>query len=94
VILMAQQMPVYSLGQLIGEHDTRLWRLLHHYVYSAREQLDLSATLRVGMDKTSKSRGQDYVSLFVDFDERRVIFDTPGKNAATVERFSKDLWVH
>jgi len=57
VILMAQQMPIYSLGQLVGEHDTRLWRLLHHYVDCAREQVDMSATVRVGMDETSKSRG-------------------------------------
>jgi transposase len=37
VIIMAQQMPIFSLGQLVGEHDTRLWRLLHHYVQSTRE---------------------------------------------------------
>jgi transposase len=91
---MAQQMPIYSLGQLIGEHDTRLWRLLHHYVHAAREQVDMSATVRVGMDETSKSRGHDYVSLFVDFEERKVIFATPGKDAATVERFSQDLLAH
>jgi len=83
-----------NLGQLVGEHDTRLWRLLHHYVESAREQVDMSATVRVGMDETSKSRGHDYVSLFVDFDERKVIFATEGKDAATVERFSQDLAAH
>ena len=94
VIIMAQQMPIFNLGQLVGEHDTRLWRLLHHYVDSAREQVDMSATVRVGMDETSKSRGHDYVSLFVDFDERKVIFATPGKDATTVERFSQDLLAH
>jgi transposase len=94
VILMAQQMPVNSLGQLIGEHDTRLWRLLHHYVDAAREQVDMSATVRVGMDETSKSRGHDYVSLFVDIEERKVIFATPGKDATTVERFGEDLLAH
>ena len=94
VIIMAQQMPIFNVGQLVGEHDTRLWRLLHHYVENAREQLDMSATVRVGMDETSKSRGYDYVSLFVDFDERKVIFATEGKDAATVERFSQDLAAH
>ena len=94
VIIMAQQMPIFNVGQLVGEHDTRLWRLLHHYVENAREQLDMSATVRVGMEETSKSRGHDYVSLFVDFDERKVIFATEGKDAATVERFSQDLAAH
>lgn len=46
------------------------------------------------MDETSKSRGHDYVSLFVDFDERKVIFATPGKDATTVEHFSQDLLAH
>ena len=81
VILMAQQMPICSLGQIVGEHDTRLWRLLHHDVDSEREQVDMSATVRVGMDETSKSRGHDDVSLFVDFEERKVIFASPGKDA-------------
>jgi len=94
VILMAQQMPVYSLGQLVGEHDTRLWRLLHHYVDGAREQEDFSGVTNVGMDETSKSRGHDYVSLFVDLAERKVIFATPGKDAATVERFCQDFVTH
>jgi transposase len=94
VILMVQQMPVCSVGQLVGEYDTRLWRLLHHYLDSAREQVDMSATVRVGMDETSKSHGHDYVSLFVDFDKRKVIFATEGKDATTVERFSQDLAAH
>jgi hypothetical protein len=78
---MAQQVPIYSLGRIVGEHDTRLWRLLHHYVDAAREQVDMSATVRVGLDETSKSRGHDYVSVFVDIEERKVIFATPGKDA-------------
>ena len=57
-------------------------------------EVDLSATVRVGVDETSKSRGHDYVSLFVDFDERKVIFATPGKDASTLERFSQDLSAH
>lgn len=94
IMVLAKQMPIKSLAQLIGEHDTRLWRVLRHYVHRSREQVDLSATVRVGMDETSKSRGHDYVSLFVDLDERKVIFVTPGKDASTVERFSQDLAAH
>jgi transposase len=94
VMILAQQMPINSLAQLIGEHDTRLWRVLHHYVDCARDEVDLSATVRVGVDETSKSRGHDYVSLFVDLEEHKVIFATPGKDASTLERFSQDLSAH
>src|SRR6266571_1032907 len=33
-LLMAPQteMPVRAVADLVGEHDTRLWRVLHHYV--------------------------------------------------------------
>jgi transposase len=95
VIIMAHQMPIFNLGQLVGEHDTRLWRLLNYYVDSVREQADISATVQVvGIDWTPKSQGHDYVSLFVDFDERMVIFVTEGKDAGTVKRFSQDLAAH
>src|SRR4030042_165098 len=30
VMILAQQMPINSLAQLVGEHDTRLWRVPHH----------------------------------------------------------------
>jgi transposase len=94
VMILAQQMPINSLAQLVGEHDTRLWRVLNHYVDAARSEVDLSGTVRVGVDETSKRRGHDYVSLFVDLDERKVIFATPGKDASTLECFSQDLSAH
>lgn len=93
-MILAQQMPINSLAQLVGEQDTRLWRVLNHYVDSTRSEVDLSATVCVGVDETSKSRGHDYVSLFVDLDERKVIFATPGKDASTLERFCQDLSTH
>jgi transposase len=37
-LLMAllSDMPVKAVADLVGEHDTRLWRVLHHYVDQAR----------------------------------------------------------
>src|SRR6266508_4077894 len=41
-LLMAllAEMPVKAVAELVGEHDTRLWRLLHHHVEAARAKLD------------------------------------------------------
>jgi transposase len=44
--------------------------------------------------KTAARRGHDYVSLFVDLDQRRVLFVSPGKDAATVAAFAQDLPAH
>jgi len=77
-----------------GEHDPRLWRVLHHYVDEARAGTSHAGVVKVGIDETSSKRGQDYVSLFVDLDGPRVTFATPGRDASTVERFAGDLTVH
>jgi len=90
----APHMPVAAIARMVGEHDTRIWRVLEHYVQLARDSLDFSAVTRVGMDETSARRGQDYISLFMDLDTPRVMFATEDRDAATVERFALDLSAH
>ena len=70
VMALAKQMPVAAIGELVGEHDTRLWRIVHFYVEQARARQDLSGLKRLGVDETSFRRGQDYVTLFADVDRR------------------------
>ena len=94
VMALAAQMPVRAVAELVGEYDTRLWRIVHHHVGEAREQQDLSGVSRVGVDETSFRRGQDYVTVFADLDESRAVFATPGRDAATYKRFVEDLNAH
>lgn len=94
VMELVKVMPVQATARLVGEHDTLIWRIIHHYIDSARAVSDHSAVDRVGVDETAARRGHDYVSLFVDMDERKVLFATPGKDAATIEAFAQDLKVH
>jgi transposase len=56
--------------------------------------MDFSGVTKVGMDETSARRGQDYVSLFMDLEARRVMFATPGRDAETVKAFADDLTAH
>ena len=94
VMALAAQMPVRAVAELVGEHDTRLWRIVHHHVGEAREHQDLSGVSRVGVDETSFRRGQDYVTVFADLDASRAVFATPGRDGATYERFVEDLDAH
>src|SRR5664279_1752887 len=94
VIQLVKAMPVLAAARLVGEHDTLVWRILHHYVDSARNQADHSSVTQVGIDETAARRGHDYVSLFVDLNERKVLFVAPGKDAATVSAFAQDLRAH
>lgn len=91
---MMREMPVKATGKIVGEHDTKLWRVLHHYVDEARAKEDFSQVCKVGVDETSHRRGQDYVTLFVDLERSKVLFVTPGRDHRTVERFREDLEAH
>jgi len=94
VMALVREMPVKVAAALLGEYDTRLWRVIDHYVQSARAQADHSDVKRVGIDETSAKRGQDYISLFFDLDQRRLLFGTEGKDHETVTAFAKDLKDH
>jgi transposase len=94
IMTLAKSMPVKTIASFVNEHDTRLWRVLHHYVDDAREKADHSQVKQVGMDETSRRRGHKYVSLFVDLEGPRVLFATDGKDASTVKRFKQDLIDH
>jgi transposase len=94
VMLLVPQMPVKAAARIVGEHDTRLWRILESYIDKARMKLDLSALKAIGIDETASRRGHNYVTLFADLDTRRVIFATEGKDADTIMAFRQDLFRH
>ena len=94
VMTLVASMPVARVARTVGEHDTKLWRIVHHYVEQARAHADHGAVNRVAFDETAARRGHDYVSLFVDLDQARVLFVADGKDAATVGAFAEDLQAH
>lgn len=94
VLAMARQMPVNVIGGMLGEHDTRLWRIIRTYIETARSQEDFSGVKRIGVDETSSSKGHEYVTLFFDMDQRKLLFGTVGKDHTTVGRFVDDLVLH
>lgn len=91
---LVKSMPVKTLASYVGEYDTRIWRIVHHYVEQARKRTDHSEVKHVGVDETSSKRGHNYVSLFVDLEKAQILFATEGKDASTVKRFQQDLIAH
>src|SRR5271167_1003162 len=94
VLALAKTMPIANAAERLGEHDTRLWRIVEHYVWRAVEKLDLSLVRRIAADETSPRRGHDYISLFVDMARRKVVYVADGKDAATVDGFAAFLEAH
>jgi transposase len=94
VALVENGMTPRQVGRLIGEHDTRVWRVLGHYVQEARARADHSRVQALGLDETSRARGHNYVTVFMDLDASRVLFVAEGRDAATLRAFREDLEAH
>lgn len=94
ILQLVREMPVLAVARIVGEHDTRIWRIVHHYVKQARQLQDLSNVHHIAVDETSTARGHNYVTVVADTQQKRVIFVTPGKDASTLSRFVEDFSLH
>jgi transposase len=94
VMTLVKAMPVAAAARLVGEHDTRLWRVVQHYVDDAVARMDLADLRRVAIDETASKRGHNYITLFVDIDVRKVVYVAEGKDADTVARFADHVDDH
>ena len=94
VMKLVRDMPVAPAARMVREHDTRLWRIIRHYVDDARAADDHGGLCRAAFDETSANGEQDFVSLFVDLDLKKVLFVADGKDSATVGAFAEDLTAH
>lgn len=94
LLQFSSAMPVSKVAELFREHDTRVWRVLEHYVHLLRENQDYSDVTKVGFDETSSRKGHNYVSVFMDLDKGNVLYATEGKDCSTIERFVNDLENH
>ena len=96
VMLLAAEMPVRALARMTDEHDTRLWRVIQRHVEEAREAVDMSKVRELVVDETSRSRGHEYVTLFVEpgEDQARVLHVADGRSADTFKEFCTVLKAH
>lgn len=94
VMTLVQTMPVAAVARIVGEHDTRIWCVLHHYVDEGRRCKDMSAVTQVGVDETASRRDQNYITLVMDMANRTLLSATEGRGAATAKAFKEDLIAH
>lgn len=84
-MMLAREMPIAALARYVEENDTRLWKIINHYVPKAVSKLDLSEVKAVALDETSSKRGHKYVTVFIDVERKSksILFVTPNKIKAT-----------
>ena len=79
-LVLMREMPVSRVAELMGETDTRLWRMLFRQVDAAYARADFSRVCCVGVDEMSVRKGQEYISVFADLVGKRVLFATEGRD--------------
>ena len=93
-LVLMREMPMSRVAEIVGETDTRLWRMLFRQVDAAYTEADFSQVCCVGVDEMSVHKGHEYVSVFADLVARRVLFATEGKDRGTWLSFVEALEQH
>ncbi|HEU4345300.1 MAG TPA: ISL3 family transposase [Candidatus Binatia bacterium] len=93
-LTLMREMPMTKAGDILGETDTRLWRLLFAHVDKAYAALDLSELVHLGVDEMSSRKGHHYLTVFADLVKKRVVFATEGKDHTTFQRFAEEILTH
>ena len=91
MVMLAKAMPMNEVSRLLGEHDTTLWAILHHYVDEAHEKQTWEEVKRIAIDETSRAKGHTYVTLVADLDTRKVLQVAEGKDQRTLFNFKEQL---
>jgi len=99
VMALVKEMPVSAVADLVAEHDTRLWRIVRHYVDAAHAAQDWSEVRAVAIDETATRKGHRYATVVVDLDleqkrAARLLFMTPDRTAASVGEFVQAMAAH
>jgi transposase len=98
---LAKHMPISAVAKHVGEHDTRIWRMLHHYVDKAHAATSWEGMSTIAGDETAARKGHRYVTVVVDVDSPhalkhgpRLIFMTPGRKAESIAQFAREMPKH
>lgn len=99
IMALVKEMPVSEVAELVNEHDTRLWRVVRHYVDQAHQRQDWSGVKAVGVDDTATRKGHRYATVVVDLDLKgqtaaRLLFMTPDRTAQSVAEFCHQMPAH
>jgi len=91
---LCSAMPINKVASIARISDDKLWTMINRYVSKTRVYENFENVDAIGIDETSRAKGHEYITLFVDLKTRRTIFITQGKDNTTVKEFVKDLKIH
>jgi transposase len=93
-LTLMREMPASKAGEILGETDQKLWRMLFAHVAAAWTDLSWEDVVWVGADEMNRRKGHNYLTVFVDLQAKRVLLAVEGKDASVWERFADQLFKH
>ena len=91
MLLIESEMPVSKVSECTKVTAPRIWRVFNYWIQRALSKDTLDEVTQIGMDETSRKKGHNYITLFVDLEQRRTIHICEGRDADTIEDFTKSL---
>ena len=88
-MLLIQDCPVSVVAERMGCNEKTIVRIMKHWVRKAWDKKSFAAIHNLAIDETSFRKGHDYVTLFVDADERSVVNVQKGRDGSTIEKFAR-----
>jgi len=61
-VTLMREMPVKRAAQILGESDTRMWRMLFAHVKAAHARLSFDTVVWVGADEMNRRKGHNYLA--------------------------------
>jgi transposase len=94
-VTLMREMPVKRAGQILGESDTRMWRMLFAHVKAAYARLSFGKVVWVGADEMNRRRNEhNYPTVFADLMTKRVHFARRCLGASVWAAFAEELLRH
>ena len=93
-MLILADMPRAKAAEILRCNEKSLSAILSYWVNEAVSRQDLKGLVRLAVDETSRLRGHDYVTVFVDADRRRVIDVEQGREKSVISTFAEKLEKH
>ena len=82
---------VAEVARQLNIYPQRLWRIVkEHGKKLLQQEVDMSKVRRIGYDETSRKKGHDYITCFIDLDTGDLLYVVEGKGAETVVEFEKE----
>lgn len=80
-----------EVSRQLDIYPQRLWRIIaEHGKEILADKLDMSKVQRIGFDETSRKKGHDYITCFIDLDTGELLYVVEGKSSETVVEFEKE----